>query len=156
MHLYSLFRPKKEALVMVSWHLGHVQFLTVWCKDLESMALAEVSLKRPVSSWLALVKGDETTTSRSSLISDALTDFLCSNNGLVQNLGCVCVKELLWYLFSELGEPVGLFGLVKLHSHRAPWFPWEGGSVSACPVGYFVFTFVLTLCCYCPLWAQFL
>lgn len=30
-------------LVVVFWHFGHFQFLTLWCKDLESMALAEVS-----------------------------------------------------------------------------------------------------------------
>lgn len=63
----------------------------------------------------------------------------------MQRLGCVCVREPLWYLLSELGESVGLFGLVKLFYLGLPGSLESKALASACPAGRFVFTFVPAL-----------
>lgn len=95
------------------------------------MALAEVS------SISAVVKGDENIKSRFPLSQMQCSYFLCPSNGPMQRLGCVCVREPLWYLLSELGESVGLFGLVKLFYLGLP------GSLESKTLEIFLFLFNL-------------
>lgn len=125
--------------------------LTLWSFSVPHTMVQRSGIHGPSRSLQHFCHGEENIKSRFPLSQMQCSYFLCPNNGPMQRLGCVCVREPLWYLLSELGESVGLFGLVKLFYLGLPGSLESKALASACPAGRFVFTFVPALCCYCLL-----